>query len=130
MTTFNQNIDDNNQNQEPEELPKFISFLGYVIVIGGFLLYLLTLTGLWGYITYSFYNWFLLPLFDFLPQITYGNAIGIAAVFTIIGAKTNVTMYDPDDMMKYLNILAINAVIIFVLGSLVKLITIDLNWIP
>jgi len=53
------------------------NFIFAIIFIGVFFIYN---TLLWGWVLYNFWNWFVLPVFTTLPEVTFIQALGLMFV--------------------------------------------------
>lgn len=70
--------------------------IGFILLVGGLLIYA-SLS--WGYVTYLFYAWFLLPVFHDLPHVTLVQAIGLN-FFIGLFVKYNPNEKEEDDKKK------------------------------
>jgi len=57
-----------------------------IALLGGIALFFLAIaysTFSWGYVTYKFYYWFVLPVFTDLPAMSLAQAVGIALFISL-----------------------------------------------
>lgn len=64
------------------------TFLGFLLFVSIFLSILIYTLFSWGVVTYFYYYWFLMPIFDFLPHITFFEAVSIQLVFLLMNRVT------------------------------------------
>lgn len=78
-------------------MDKFQKFIGGVTLIALFFIYNIFS---WGFVFYKFYNWFILPVFTNLPQITFISAVGIS-IFTSMLNRNNQIKIDKTEEIEY-----------------------------
>ena len=56
----------------------------------------------WGYVLYMFYDWFVIPVFPFLPDLNYNQAIGLMLVVMLLrGGRYNPDKVDETERQKW-----------------------------
>lgn len=94
----------------------FLTAVGVIIVVSLVYVYY---TFTWGYTLYSFYNWFLLPVFKFLPEITWYQACGVFLFITLFNVKQiklKEEDAEPNYQQNFLNLL--QPLMVWLLGYL------------
>ena len=101
-----------------EKLKDFlINFTNVSVMIFCLLAYL---SIAWGFVVYRFWYWFILPVFNILPNINFKQAVGISIVLNLFKNYNTLTIKNKDkDYDTYIALLLIIPIIIITFGWIV-----------